>query len=168
MPVISLKNMNNPDLKTGLEKKQRQAIAEIVSVLLADTYTLQLKTQYYHWNVTGPFFGSLHELFGKQYDQLSLAVDEIAERIRSVGFASPGTYREFSELSNIKEDKSLPDSYQAMIKNLVEGHETVIRYLRDNIAELQKHGDEASADMFIGRLEEHEKTAWMLRSHLTK
>jgi starvation-inducible DNA-binding protein len=160
--------MGNPDLKTGLEKKQRQAVAEIVSVLLADTYSLQLKTQYYHWNVTGPYFGPLHELFGKQYELLSAAVDEIAERIRSVGFASPGTYREFTELSNIKEDKTLPDNWQTMLKNLLDAHETVIRYLRDSIGDLQKHGDEASADMFIGRLEEHEKIAWMLRSHLTK
>jgi starvation-inducible DNA-binding protein len=166
MAIISLKPSD--EINSGLDKKARQSIATVTSVLLSNTYMLQLKTQYYHWNVTGPHFIQLHELFGAQYSLISAAVDEIAERIRALGFVTPGTFREFSEISSLKEDKSPPANWQGMVKNLVESHEAIVRHIRDNIAVIQKHGDEGTADVFIGRQQEHEKMAWMLRSHLAK
>lgn len=150
----------------GLDKKERAAVAKLLAQTLADTYTLQLKTQFYHWNVTGPYFASLHAMFGEQYDALSAAVDEVAERIRALGQPTPGTFREFLQTTQISEDKTVPTTWQAMVKNLLAGHETCARALHAAIPTAQKYGDEVTADLFITRAEEHEKTAWMLRSLL--
>lgn len=152
-------------INIGIPEKERLQIAEGVSRLLADSYTLYLKTHYYHWNVTGEMFRTLHLMFEEQYTELSTAVDMIAERIRSLGAVAPGTYVQFKELSSIKEDTKVPDAKQ-MIKNLVEGHEAVVRTARSVIETADAANDEATLDVLTQRISLHEKTAWMLRSLL--
>lgn len=154
-------------INTGIKEKDRKAIAEGLSRLLADTYTLYLKTHNFHWNVKGPMFQTLHLMFETQYNELALAVDLIAERIRALGFPAPGTYAEFSELSSIKESRG-PQSAQKMIKLLVEGQEAVIRTARSIFPIADGAADEPTADLLTQRMQIHEKTAWMLRSLLEK
>lgn len=149
----------------GIDEKQRGEIAEGLSRLLADTYTLYLKTHNYHWNVTGPMFQTLHLMFETQYTELAEAVDIIAERIRALGFPAPGTYSEFAELSSISEAKGVP-SAEEMIKSLVEGQETVVRTARTVFPAADGAHDEPTADLLTQRMQIHEKTAWMLRSLL--
>jgi starvation-inducible DNA-binding protein len=151
----------------GINQKDRKKIAEGLSHLLADTYTLYLKTHYFHWNVTGPMFNTLHLMFETQYNELALAVDAIAERIRSLDFYAPGTYKEFIKLASIAESESVPKA-EDMIKELVAGHEAVCRTARSVFPAVEKAADEASADLITQRLQVHEKTAWMLRSLLEK
>jgi starvation-inducible DNA-binding protein len=136
-----------------------------LSKLLADSYTLYLKTHNFHWNVTGPMFQTLHLMFEGQYTELSTAVDLIAERIRALGVFAPATYAEFSKLTCIKEPVGVPRPLE-MIQQLVDGHEAVIRTARTAFAAVEKGGDEASADLLTQRMQLHEKTAWMLRSLL--
>ena len=154
-------------INIGIEEKDRKAIADGLSRLLADTYTLYLKTHNFHWNVTGPMFQTLHLMFEAQYTELALAVDLIAERIRALGVPAPGTYAEFAELSSIKEDRG-PQSAESMIKLLVQGQESVIRTARSIFPIADKAADEPTADLLTQRLQLHEKTAWMLRSLLEK
>ncbi|MGZ3695693.1 MAG: Dps family protein [Bdellovibrionota bacterium] len=149
----------------GISDKNRKAIVEGLSRLLADTYTLYLKTHNFHWNVTGPQFNSLHLMFENQYNELALAVDTIAERIRALGFPAPGSYREFGKLSSIPEADGVPAANE-MIKQLVEGNETVIRTARSLFPEADETADESTADLLTQRMQIHEKTAWMLRSLL--
>lgn len=149
----------------GIDEKQRGEIAEGLSRLLADTYTLYLKTHNYHWNVTGPMFQTLHTMFETQYTELADAVDIIAERIRALGFPAPGTYSEFVELSSISEAKGVPAA-EDMIKSLVEGQETVVRTARTVFPAADGAHDEPTADLLTQRMQIHEKTAWMLRSLL--
>lgn len=149
----------------GIEEKTRGEIAEGLSRLLADTYSLYLKTHNFHWNVTGPMFQTLHLMFETQYNELALAVDLIAERIRALGFPAPGTYSEFSRLSSIEETPGVPKAKE-MIRLLVEGHETVARTARSLFSTVDEASDEPSADLLTQRLQVHEKTAWMLRSLL--
>lgn len=151
----------------GINEKDRKKIAEGLSHLLADTYTLYLKTHYFHWNVTGPMFNTLHLMFETQYNELALAVDAVAERIRSLDFYAPGTYKEFIRLASIEESDTVPKA-QDMIKELVAGHEAVCRTARSVFPAIEKAADEASADLVTQRLQVHEKTAWMLRSLLEK
>lgn len=151
----------------GINEKDRKKTAEGLSHLLADTYTLYLKTHYFHWNVTGPMFNTLHLMFEQQYNELALAVDAIAERIRSLDFYAPGTYRDFAKLTSIKESESVPKAND-MIRELVAGHEAVVRTARSVFPVAEKAGDEATADLLTQRLQLHEKTAWMLRSLLEK
>ncbi len=151
----------------GINEKDRKKIAEGLSHLLADTYTLYLKTHYFHWNVTGPMFNTLHLMFETQYNELALAVDAVAERIRSLDFYAPGTYKEFIRLASIAESDTVPKA-QDMIKELVAGHEAVCRTARSVFPAIEKAADEASADLVTQRLQVHEKTAWMLRSLLEK
>ncbi|HSI45274.1 MAG: Dps family protein [Methylophilus sp.] len=151
----------------GINNKDRHEIAEGVSKLLADTYTLYLKTHYFHWNVTGPMFNTLHLMFETQYTELALAVDLIAERIRSLGVHAPGTYAQFSKLTSIEETVDVPKA-QDMISELVAGHEAVCRTARSVFPAAEKAADEATADLLTQRLQVHEKTAWMLRSLLEK
>jgi len=136
-----------------------------LSRLLADSYTLYLKTHNYHWNVTGPMFNTLHTMFETEYTELALAVDEIAERIRAIGARAPGSYREFSELSSVQEDSNTTDAKQ-MIANLVADQKVVVESARRVIEAAEAVGDQASADLGVRRIEVHEKNAWMLRSHL--
>ena len=143
---------------------EKDVIAAL-SRLLADSYTLYLKTHNYHWNVTGPMFNTLHTMFETEYTELALAVDEIAERIRTVGARAPGSYREFSELSSVQEDSNTTDAKQ-MIANLVADQKTVVESARRVIEAAETIGDQASADLGVRRIEAHEKNAWMLRSHL--
>jgi len=152
-------------INIGIDEKQRGEIAEGLSRLLADTYTLYLKTHNYHWNVTGPMFQTLHLMFETQYTELAEAVDIIAERIRALGFPAPGTYSEFVELSSISEAKGVP-SAEEMIKSLVEGQETVVRTARSVFPIAESANDEPTADLLTQRMQIHEKTAWMLRSLL--
>lgn len=149
----------------GISDKHRQAIAEGLGKLLADTYTLYLKTHNFHWNVTGPMFQTLHLMFETQYNELALAVDLIAERIRSLGHPAPGTYSEFIRLSSIAETAGVPKAAE-MIKLLVEGQEAVVRTARSLFPVAEKAADEATADLLTQRIQLHEKTAWMLRSLL--
>jgi starvation-inducible DNA-binding protein len=149
----------------GIEEGTRAEIAAGLSRLLADTYTLYLKTHYFHWNVTGPMFQTLHLMFETQYTELALAVDLIAERIRALGFPAPGSYTEYAKLSSIPETTSVPKA-QEMIKLLVEGQEAVCRTARSIYPLAEKASDEPTADLLTQRLQLHEKTAWMLRSLL--
>ena len=151
----------------GISKKDRAAIADGLSTLLADTYTLYLKTHNFHWNVTGPMFQTLHLMFETQYTELALAVDLIAERIRALGFPAPGTYGEYARLSSIKETSGVPKA-EAMIRMLVEGQEAVVRTARSIFPAADRATDEATADLLTQRIQLHEKTAWMLRSLLDK
>ncbi|MDP3678551.1 MAG: Dps family protein [Methylotenera sp.] len=151
----------------GIKEQDRKHIALGLSHLLADTYTLYLKTHYFHWNVTGPMFSSLHLMFEVQYNELALAVDLIAERIRALDVYAPGTYRDFAKLTSIKESESVPKA-QDMIAELVAGHEAVCRTARSVFPTANTASDEATADLLTQRLQVHEKTAWMLRSLLEK
>jgi len=151
----------------GIKEQDRKNIAQGLSHLLADTYTLYLKTHYFHWNVTGPMFNTLHLMFETQYNELALAVDLIAERIRALDVYAPGTYRDFAKLSSIKESESVPKA-QEMIAELVAGHEAVCRTARSVFPSADAAADEATADLLTQRLQVHEKTAWMLRSLLDK
>jgi starvation-inducible DNA-binding protein len=152
-------------INIGIEESDRQKIAEGLAHLLADTYTLYLKTHNFHWNVTGPMFQTLHLMFEQQYNELSLAVDMIAERIRALGFPAPGTYKAYSQLSSIPEAEGVP-SAEAMIRELVAGQEAVARTARSILPFVDQVHDEPTADLLTVRLQVHEKTAWMLRSLL--
>ena len=150
---------------TDIDEITREQVAADLSRLLADTYTLYLKSHNYHWNVTGPLFQTLHLMFEQHYNELALAVDEIAERIRAVGYPAPATYRQFSELTSITEDTEIPSATD-MIRNLVESHETVTEVARATVATADGANDVATADLGTRRVDIHEKTAWMLRSML--
>jgi starvation-inducible DNA-binding protein len=155
------------EINIGIDDGDRKAIADGLSRLLADTYTLYLKTHNYHWNVTGPQFTALHTLFETHYTELALAVDEIAERIRALGHRAPGSYAEFSRLSVVEEDHDQPGADE-MVSRLVAGQEAVVRTARDVIAVAAEAGDEPTADLLTQRMQVHEKNAWMLRSLLEK
>jgi starvation-inducible DNA-binding protein len=151
----------------GIAEKDRKKIVEGLSRLLADTYTLYLKTHNYHWNVEGPMFQTLHTMFELQYTELALAVDLIAERIRALGHYAPGSYAQYAKLSSISEETGVP-SAQDMIKNLVKGNEAVTKTAREIFPLTDKANDEPTADLLTQRMQTHEKTAWMLRSLLEK
>jgi starvation-inducible DNA-binding protein len=153
------------DINIGISGKDRETIVGGLSRLLADTYTLYLKTHNFHWNVTGPMFQTLHLMFETQYTELAAAVDLIAERIRALGSPAPGTYREFSRLSSIKEPDGVPNA-QDMIRQLVQDQEAVVRTAREMMPAVDKASDEPTADLLTQRMQVHEKTAWMLRSLL--
>jgi len=152
-------------INIGISETDRIKVAEGLSKCLADTYTLYLKTHNFHWNVTGPMFQTLHLMFETQYNELALAVDLLAERIRALGVFAPGSYREFGKLSAIKEAEGVPAARE-MIKQLLEGNETVIRTAREVFPAVEKAADEATADLLTQRIQLHEKTAWMLRALL--
>ncbi len=149
----------------GIPAEQRKDIAAGLSRLLADSYTLYLKTHNYHWNVTGPLFNTLHLMFEQQYTELATAVDEIAERIRALGHPAPGSYRAFGSLTKIKEEDAVP-SAEEMIRQLVIGQETVARTAREVFPIAEEAHDEPTADLLTQRMQLHEKNAWMLRSML--
>ncbi|MEJ7619144.1 MAG: Dps family protein [Pyrinomonadaceae bacterium] len=149
----------------GIAETDRQEIAQGLSRMLADTYTLYLKTHNYHWNVTGPMFQTLHLMFEQQYNELAIAVDLIAERIRALGFPAPASYRQFSELTSITESEGTPNA-RDMIRGLVEGQEACVRTARAVFPVADQANDQPTADMLTERMQVHEKTAWMLRSLL--
>lgn len=153
------------DINIGIDKEDRTAIAEGLCKLLADSYTLYLKTHNYHWNVTGPMFKTLHTMFEEQYTELASAVDDIAERIRQLGAFAPGSYKAYAELTNIPEETGQP-SAEKMVENLVLGQEAVIKRARSLVELVEKSQDEPTLDLLTQRMQVHEKTAWMLRSLL--
>jgi starvation-inducible DNA-binding protein len=150
-------------IDTGIGQKERRTVAEGLSRVLADSYTLYLKTHSFHWNVTGPLFPSLHLLFEQQYTELALAVDLIAERIRALGVPAPGSYSQFAELATVREATGVPPAAE-MVRQLAVDHETVVRTIRAVLPVAQSAADEASLELLVGRLGVHEKAAWMLRS----
>jgi len=149
----------------GIAKKDREAVARHLSKLLADTYSLYLKTHSFHWNVTGPHFNSLHAMFEEQYNALWAAADEIAERIRTLDVYAPGSYSQFGKLTSIREEAGVPE-WKDMVAQLVEGHEIAAATAREALKAADAADDEGTADMVTGRLKDHEKLAWMLRSLL--
>jgi starvation-inducible DNA-binding protein len=153
------------EIDIGIADEDRKNIADGLSHLLADTFTLYLKTHNYHWNVTGPMFNTLHLMFMEQYTEMWGAVDAIAERIRALGYPAPGSYSAFARLSSIAEES--PNAL-AMVANLVKGHEAVVRMARRVFEIADKAGDQPTADVATQRLQIHEKTAWMLRSLLER
>jgi starvation-inducible DNA-binding protein len=150
---------------TGISETDRKAVAMEMSRLLADSYTLYLTSHNYHWNVTGPMFRTLHLMFEEQYVELAQAVDEIAERIRSLGFPAPASYADFAELSSVATEPGSPDAL-GMVGALVIGHEATVGTARSTLATAEAADDAASADLATRRIDVHEKTAWMLRSIL--
>lgn len=154
------------DVNIGLKKADRKAIAEGLSKVLADTYMLYQKTHAYHWNVTGPMFSSLHALFMTQYVELHDAADLIAERIRALGHFAPGSYGTYVKLTAIKDDGEEVPAALDMVRNLVEGNETLARTARAAFKAADKAGDQPTMDLLTQRMEASEKAAWMLRSHL--
>ena len=159
------KHPKRPVIDIGISEKDRERIAEGLSRLLADNYTLYLKTHSFHWNVKGPMFQTLHAMFMEQYNELWLALDLIAERIRALGHHAPGTGSEYAKLSSIAETPGAPEATD-MVRILVQGHEAVARTARKMFPAVEKASDEPTADLLTQRLQVHEKTAWMLRSLL--
>jgi starvation-inducible DNA-binding protein len=153
-------------INIGVSDKDRAAIASGLSHLLADTYTLYLTTHNFHWNVTGPMFNTLHQMFMGQYTELWNAVDPIAERIRALGHPAPGSYAQFSALASIKDAPATPPKAMAMVKTLMQGHEAVARTARGIFPLADKASDEPTADLLTQRLAVHEQAAWMLRALL--
>lgn len=151
------------EINIGIKEENRQQIASGLAKLLADSYTLYLKTHNYHWNVTGPMFNTLHQMFEQQYTELATAVDEIAERIRALGEPAPGSYNAYARLTSIEEEESVP-SAEEMIKQLVKGQEAVVRTARSVFPAAETANDEPTADLLTQRMQVHEKNAWMLRS----
>jgi starvation-inducible DNA-binding protein len=164
MPTAT-KERTRIDIDIGIAQADRAKIAAGLSRLLADTYTLYLKTHNFHWNVKGPMFQTLHLMFEAQYNELALAVDLIAERIRALGHPAPGTYSAYAKLSSIPETAGVP-SAEEMIRLLVQGQEAVVRTARGVFPDVEKAADEPTADLLTQRMQVHEKTAWMLRSLL--
>jgi len=154
-----------PAINTGIDAATREKIGQGLSRLLADSYTLYLKTHNFHWNVTGPMFNTLHLMFEQQYTELALAVDLIAERIRALGVAAPGSYRQFADLTSIREETGVPTA-EEMVRQLVADQETVVRTARAILPLVDDAHDEPTADLLTQRMQIHEKTAWMLRSLL--
>jgi starvation-inducible DNA-binding protein len=151
------------EINIGIDEKDRQKIAQGLSRLLADSYTLYLKTHNYHWNVTGPQFNTLHQMFEVQYTELAAAVDEIAERIRALGEPAPGSYKAYAQLTSIEEEDAVPTA-EEMLRQLLKGQETVVRTARSVIGAAEAANDEPTADLLTQRMQVHEKNAWMLRS----
>ena len=154
-----------PGIDIGISTSDRKQIAAGLASFLSDSFTLYLRTHNFHWNVTGPMFNALHTMFETQYNELALAVDEIAERIRALGFPAPGTYKEFQKLTSMSEPEGVP-SAQEMIRLLVQGQEAVIKTARSIAPIADKASDEPTLDLLTQRMQVHEKTAWMLRSLL--
>jgi starvation-inducible DNA-binding protein len=162
-----LKGDSDMTIDIGISSEERAKIAAGLSRLLADSYTLYLKTHNFHWNVTGPMFMTLHQMFEEQYSELALAVDEIAERIRALGHPAPGSYGEFQALTSIQDDAGTLDA-QTMVAALVTAQETVARTAREVFPIVEAAADEPSADLLTQRMQVHEKNAWMLRSLIEK
>jgi len=155
------------EIDIGISGSDRKKLADGLSRLLADTYTLYLKTHNFHWNVTGPMFQTLHLMFETHYNELALAVDLIAERIRALGHVAPGSYKAYSKLSTIREEEGVPAA-TAMVRSLVKGHEAVAKTARAVFPVAEAANDQPTADLLTQRLQIHEKTAWMLRSLLAR
>jgi starvation-inducible DNA-binding protein len=156
---------NSSGINIGLSEKDRNNIANGLAKMLADTYTLYLKTHNFHWNVTGPMFQTLHVMFMTQYNESWLAVDSLAERIRALGYPAPGSYKQFAALTSIEDSEGVPNAKE-MIRQLVEGQEAVVRTAREVFPIAEEAGDQPTADLLTQRMTVHEMNAWMLRSLL--
>ena len=164
--MTALASTGGVSINIGIGDKDRQAIANGLSCLLADTYTLYLTTHNFHWNVTGPMFNTLHQMFMLQYTELWNAVDPVAERIRSLGHPAPGSYAQFGKLASVPDAPATPPKALEMVRILVQGHEAVARTARSLFPLADEAHDEPTADLLTQRLTVHEQTAWMLRSLL--
>lgn len=151
-----------PPISIGISAQDREKIAAGLKRVLADTYTLYMQTHSFHWNVEGPMFNTLHQMFMTQYNELWLSLDTIAERIRALDFAAPGSYSEIAQLSSIKEATTVPEAMM-MVSLLAQGHEAVTRTIRSLFPTVEEVNDQATADLLTQRLQTHEKTSWMLR-----
>ncbi len=151
-------------INIGIEENDRLSVAEALNATLADTYSLYMKTHAYHWNVTGPQFHTLHIMFEQQYNEMWMALDEIAERVRALGVFAPMSGKQFADLSAIDNAEASPPAASKMITQLLDGHETLIKRARQGLATAEDAGDAASADLLTVRIQIHEKTAWMLRA----
>ncbi len=165
MDIETLNGVRSMKVNIGISEEHREKIAAGLSKVLADSYLLYLKTHNYHWNVTGELFHQLHEQFEEQYTELAEAIDEIAERIRAIGFRAPGSFKEFNEITSIEEDTDQPKAME-MVERLAAANEQVIRTARQALEPAKAADDEATIDLLTERLTLHSKTAWMLRSHL--
>ena len=154
-------------MDTGISVKDRAAIAQGLSRLLADTYVVYLKTHNFHWNVEGPMFQTLHQMFMEQYTETWNAIDLVAERIRSLGHYAPGTYEQYNKLARIKETPGVPKAEQ-MVRLLIEGQEAIVKTAREVLPIAEKADDQPTLDLLTQRMQIHEKNAWMLRSLLKK
>lgn len=160
----TLQLVDQEDVRIGMEEEARANVAEALTSFLASTYTLYMKSLFYHWNVTGPNFTGLHKLFEEQYQNLHHAGDELAERVRALGHKTPGTFHEFLKVSAIKEDETLPEDEQKMARNLMKCHEVCTREARKLFKVAEKFDDQVTMDMLVERMAFHEKAAWMLRA----
>lgn len=163
--MVKMDRATDAAIDIGIDAEDRRAVAEALAVLLADSYTLYLKTHNFHWNVTGPMFSTLHLLFEQQYTELALAVDLVAERIRALGQPAPGSYAQFARLTSLREETGRPRA-EEMIRQLAEGQEAVVRTARRAFPIAEAAADQATLDLLTQRLQVHEKNAWMLRSLL--
>ncbi len=154
-----------PEIEIGIDPSDRRAIADGLANVLADTYAIYVKTQSFHWNVTGPMFRTLHQMFDEQYHELANALDDIAERIRAVGQIAPGSFSQFAKLTSISEETGVPAA-EEMVRQLVMGHEAVVRTARNVFTTSEEAGDQVTMDLLAERMQVHEKQAWMLRSLL--
>ncbi len=157
--------MDKFEIDIGISAKDRKKLADGLSHLLADTFTLYLTTHNFHWNVTGPMFQTLHQMFMEQYNEMWMALDEIAERIRALGHYAPGTYAEYAKLTRLTQPEGVPKA-EEMIRLLVRGHEELCKTAREVVEVAEKASDQPTLDLLTRRLQIHEKTAWMLRSLL--
>lgn len=164
----TLKLVDDENVDIGVKEKQRAEVAKSLSGFLASSYMLYMKTLYYHWNVTGPHFHSLHETFEAQYTDLHAAGDEIAERVRALGHFTPGTFKEYIKLSTLNEDDTLPDTPEKMVENLLKDNEACSREARKVLKVAEDAEDEVTADMMVERMAQHDEAAWMLRATLDK
>jgi len=164
MKNMTMDLMDKSEIEIGVEDDHRAEVAKSLSTFLASTYTLYMKSLYYHWNVTGANFRSLHELFEDQYTDLSSAGDTIAERVRALGHFTPGTFAEFAKLSMVMEDASLPTTGGEMVNNLLKDHETCSLHARHTMKIAEKAEDEVTTDLMVERMAIHDEAAWMLRS----
>lgn len=156
------------EMDIGIKSGARAKLAEKLGAVLASNYLLGLKTQNYHWNVTGIHFISLHEMFAAQYADINTANDELAERIRALGYPAPASFREYNKLSFLKEESATPEAAETMVENLLNDHEAMARECRDLAEMAENAGDGVTTDLMVVRMESHEKTAWMLRATLRK
>lgn len=166
MTFATARKLDDKTVEIGVEQDSRANVAQALSGFLASTYTLYMKTLYYHWNVTGKQFTSLHELFEKQYDDLHEAGDEIAERIRSLGHFTPGTFREYLAHTAVHEDDSMPENADIMVENLLRDNETCSMEARKILKIAEESEDEVTVDMMVERMATHDEAAWMLRATL--
>lgn len=164
MTAQTFKITDDISANVGIDSEGKTDVARALSSFLASTYTLYTKTLYYHWNVTGPNFYGLHNLFEEQYQDLHVAGDELAERVRALGHMTPGTYKEFSELSVVKDDASPPTNAEKMCANLLHAHETCSQQARKVLEIADEASDEVTVDMMVARMTFHDKASWMLRS----